>query len=326
MDPLTHFLSGVLASRAGFRRWCAQAHWVAPVAAMAPDGDALAGLWGSEIYLAWHRQWTHSLAAAPLVAVAALLPAAMRFRGRLAWGRSYLVALAAVLLHDGLDLSNAYGVRLLLPFSERWLRLDLFYIVDLWIWGLLLLAVLGPMLSRLVSREIGARDGGGRSAAVAAFVWLALYGGARWVMHERAVAVLEARLYEGRTPLRAAALPSPANPFRWRGLVETENFYAVAEVDLTGEFDPTTARILHKSGSTPEQAAAARAARSSRAFQIFLDFSQYPLWRFVPLDQPEGGVRVEAMDLRFGEPAAPRFVATAVVTAEGRVLRAWYRF
>jgi hypothetical protein len=37
------------------------------------------------------------------------------------------------------------------------------------------------------------------------------------------------------------------------------------------------------------------------------------LWRVIPLAEPEAAVRVELFDLRFGDPSAPGFVATAVV-------------
>ncbi len=326
MDPLTHFLSGVVVSRAGLNRFSPQAYWIVPLAAMAPDVDGVAGFWSAEAYLAWHRQWTHALAAAPAVAVLPLLVAALRFGRRLEWTRSYPASLLAVLLHDLLDLTNAYGVRLLLPFSDRWLRLDLLHVVDLWIWAVLLLAVLGPMLGRLVSREIGARSGSGRGAAVFALMVLVVYVGGRWMLHERAVAVLAARLYQREAPIRVAALPTPGDPFRWRGIIETPPFYATCEFNLREEFDPSTARLLHKAGETPEQAEAQRAARSSVVFRVFLDFSQYPLWRFLPVDQPDGAMQVEAMDLRFGEPPTPRFVAMALVSADGKVLRSEFRF
>lgn len=326
MDPLTHFLSGVVLNRAGLHRICSQAHWIAPLAAMAPDADVVAGFFGTENYLAWHRQWTHALVAAPAVALLPVALAWVRFGRRLEWKGGYVAALVAVAFHDLLDVTNMYGVRALLPFSKAWLRLDIFHIVDLWIWAVLLAAVLGPMLGRLVSREIGARHGGGRGAAIFALVFMLVYGAGRWLLHARAVEVLESRLYQGEVPLRVAALPFPANPLAWRGLVETGAFYATCEVNLGDEFDPTAARILHKAGSGGDETRARETARRTRAFQVFLDFSQFPLWRFTPLDAPEGAVRVEAMDLRFGEPPAPRFVATAKVTEEGKLLESGFRF
>jgi hypothetical protein len=174
---------------------------------------------------------------------------------------------------------------------------------------------------------MGAKAGSGRGLALFALAFLVLYGSFRWVLHERAVAVLEARLYDGRVPLRVAAFPSgPAGLFRWSGLVETGSFYRQFQVDLLREFDPGNGSIAYKPEPDLREAAAAEAARATYAFRVFLDFSQFPLWRFSPADSPDGALRVDVLDLRFGSPAAPGFIASAVVTADGRVHESAFRF
>src|SRR5260370_42269005 len=52
-------------------------------------------------------------------------------------------------------------------------------------------------------------------------------------------------------PLRVLAAPNPASPMRWRGLVETGDFYAVEDVNLAGDFDPGRATIFHKPEPDP---------------------------------------------------------------------------
>ena len=42
-----------------------------------------------------------------------------------------------VLLHVFMDFTNSYGVRLLMPFSERWFYGDALYIVDPWLYLIL---------------------------------------------------------------------------------------------------------------------------------------------------------------------------------------------
>ena len=79
---------------------------------------------------------------------------------KVAWGLS-IIGVASHLL---LDWTNAYGIRLLLPFSSHWFALDLNNIVDLWIWAVLLLAWLGPALGKLVSSEMGTAAGAGRGS------------------------------------------------------------------------------------------------------------------------------------------------------------------
>ena len=61
---------------------------------------------------------------------------------RIAWKMAFLVSLVGVASHLVLDLTNVYGIRLLLPFSARWLRLDITSVVDPWIWAALLLSVI----------------------------------------------------------------------------------------------------------------------------------------------------------------------------------------
>ena len=68
------------------------------------------------------------------------------------------------------------------------------------------------------------------------------------------------------------------------------------------------------------------AARLSAAFQGFLGFSQYPLWRVTPYPGLETGKLVEAFDLRFGTPLVPGFLARAVVDSRMRVVESSFQF
>ena len=46
----------------------------------------------------------------------------------------------------------------------------------------------------------------------------------------------------------------------------------------------------------------------------------------MPAGHIENATRVEALDLRFGDPQTPSFVATAIVNAQLQVVRAWFQF
>ena len=140
------------------------------------------------------------------------------------------------------------------------------------------------------------------------------------MLHARAVAALESRLYEGAVTTRVAALPGPANPMRWQGLADTGDFYAVESVDLLAGLDPTRALILYK----PPPDAAIEAARRTPAFQEFERFSQFPLWRVSPAPDLADGRMVQLTDLRFGTPSAPGFIATAILDARLKPVRAWF--
>jgi inner membrane protein len=326
MDPLTHTLTGLALSRAGLNRWSAYATPLLLLAANAPDIDIVAMAGGSTSYLHYHRHLTHSFIAIPLLALLPVLLVRLFARKPFPWKSAWLVSLVGVATHPLLDSLNAYGVRWFLPFSGEWVHLDLCSLVDLWIWAILLLAVLAPMLAKLVSSEIGARPGGGRGWAIFALCCLPLYAGGRYLEHERALAVLDSRIYDGAAPLRVAAFPDMVNPFRWRGLVVTGPSYLLYNLNLLGEFDPADGRVFYKPMLGPAESAAASAARNTEAFQVFLDFSQYPLWHFRAVDAPSPGTRVEVTDLRFGEPPRQRFVATALVGENGRVQQSGFEY
>ena len=320
MDPLTHTATGLFLSRAGLKRWTPLATPILLVAANAPDCDIVSAAAGPLSYLQYHRHWTHSLAGWPAMALASVLLVRLVARQPVRWAGALAAAMIAVGTHLALDLTNSYGVRLLLPFSGRWLAWDVTNVVDIWIWVAILLAVAGPFLARLVGSEIASGTAKvrhhGRGFAIFALLFLLLYNYGRSVLHERAVAVMNARIYRGRAPLRVAAIPDAAVPWRWRGLVETSDFYAVADLDLLRAFDPAQAAILQK----PEAQPAIQAAGRSTTIRRFLEFSRFPLWRAWPVPEPEGASQVEVVDLRFGSPARPDFAAEAVIGPAQQIL------
>jgi inner membrane protein len=318
MDPLTHTLTGLALSRAGLRRLSPWATPIALLAANAPDADVVTLAWGTTTYLEYHRHLTHSLAAVPVLAALAVLVVRLIARKPLPWRGAYLVALVAAASHPLLDWWNVYGIRLLLPFSADWLALDIVSLPDLWIWLVLLLAWVAPALAGLVSSEIGARRGTGRGWAITALLLITVFVFGRWVLHGRAVAMLDSRMYDGAAPRRVAAFPSFANPFSWRGLVDAGGFYALYDVNVLGEFDPAGGQIVYKNVAGERERNAIEIARRSDAFRAFADFSRFPVWRFSTT--ADDGLRVEATDLRFP------FTATAIVDPAGRLERAWFTF
>ena len=314
----------MLLARAGLDRFTPRAAAILLLAANAPDCDVVSALGGSLNYLHYHRHITHSLLALPVLALACV--AVVRAIGRkpINWRGAYFIALIGVGSHLLLDLTNIYGVRILLPFSGAWLRWDITGVIDFWIWAALLLAVFAPMLSDLVSGEIGAvvksRGGARRGFAIAALVLLVLYDGGRAILHGRAAAMIESRIYGGAAPLRSGAFPL-SNIFEWRGIAETAELVSVGYVDVRGGFTPSEGHIFYK----PEPSPALDVARRTTVFQEFLRFSQFPFWRVTPGER-EGTTRVEVMDLRFGDPQSPGFVATAIVDANQHVRESWFQF
>jgi inner membrane protein len=326
MDNLTHTAIGLFLSRIGFKRWTPLGTPILMLAANAPDMDLLSAAGGSLTYLHYHRHLTHSLIAMPVMALVPVVLIRLLARQPVRWLAAWAISMLAVATHLLLDYTNAYGIRLLLPFSERWLRLDITNVVDVWIWAALLLAIAAPFLGRLVGSEIGSARTKpaihGRGAAWFALIFVLLYDCGRAVLHSRAVAIAEARIYQGVAPLRVGAMPNATNPWRWQAVIETGDFYARQEVQIGAEFDPTRAAIFHK----PDPDPVIDVARRNRAIEEFLRFSQFPLWRISPAPEPENAKLVEVVDMRFGTPLAPGFVAGAVIDSRQQVLDSFFRF
>jgi inner membrane protein len=296
MDNLTHTLIGLSLSRAGLNRYYARATSLLLVAANAPDFDVVTAVRGGFFYFTCHRGYTHSLAGAPVLALAVALVFCALDRSLRKLPAAFALALAGVGSHLLLDWTNAYGVRFLLPFSAQWFSLDLVTLIDVWIWTALILATVAPLVGRLVSSELGARSGTGRGWAVFALLFVPLFDAGRAVLHQRAVTTLESRDYDGTAPLKAGAFPTPANPFEWIGVVETGQAVHRYRFNLLGAFDPDAGAIFQKPEASPALDAAARTAQ----FRAFLGFSKYPLWSAIPLTVPESATKVTVRDMRFG--------------------------
>lgn len=323
MDNLTHTLTGVVLSRAGLNRISPHATLLLVVAVNVADLDMATALGGFAAALHYHRGPSHSLAAMPVLALLVVALVRLLLRKRFAWPRAWLVSLVGVASNPLLDYTNTYGVKLLWPFSSQWLHADFIPILDPWILVLLAGALFVPWLLDLVSSDIGAKKGTGRGTAVFVLCVIALYGFGRYLLHDRAVAMLDSRLYENQAPLRVGAFPTLANPFRWTGVVEGREFFRVLpDLNLLEEFYPSSGAVYYKPEPRPE----IDKARDTAAFRVFLEFSQWTLWRVAPVPDPQNGVQVEALDLRFGSPGQSHFAATSVLDGSGRLLSSALRF
>ena len=310
MEPITHFLTGACLGRAGFNRKTALATATMTLAAEAPDLDVLGRFRGPVFAFAHHRGCTHSFLGLFLVSVVVvgLIYLTWRLRGRKTnapnlpprWGLLFLLAYLAGLSHILLDFTNNYGIRPFWPFWEKWYSWDIVFIAEPLLWAVLVLGLVVPAFLALVNQEIGMRQKGprGRMAAIMALLAMVLVWAVRDYEHRRAVNALRARTYEQADPIRVAAFPTYVNPFKWYGVVETQNFYALAEVNsLTPEVDPRgTMEIRYKPAETP----VTLAAKQSFLGRVYLDWARFPTVETEPT--PTGGHLVRFYDLRFDQP------------------------
>jgi inner membrane protein len=187
LDNLTHSLVGALLGRAGLKRLTPLAMPALIVSANLPDIDGwVAPLFGVPGLVA-HRGFTHGiggLVTLPFL-TAAIIYLWQRLRpskeGRVRLGGLLILGFIGVLSHDFLDYLTGYGTRLLEPLSHRWFYGDTLFIVDPWVW---LMLILGLELSWRAER-LG-RDW--RVPALTAFSVFAGYVAINFAISERAVA------------------------------------------------------------------------------------------------------------------------------------------
>jgi inner membrane protein len=317
MDNLTHSLTGLMLSQAGLNRFYPRATLVLLLSANIPDIDIVAIARGPLFYFEQHRGITHSLAALPVMALLSALLACAFGRSMRGWLAAWGLAIIGVASHLLLDWTNTYGIRLFLPFSSQWFHLDLNNLFDLLVWAVLLLAWLGPLMGRLVSSEIGAKSSAGRGMAIFALSFFLIYDFGRLLSHQRAIEILNSRLYQDGPPTRVAAFPTAGvSPFEWQGWVERPEFVMRFQVNVRQEFDPAAGAIIYK----PAPSAAIDAASQAHPVRVFLRFAQYPLWSVSAADNPEGAHDVTVNDLRFP------FGATALVDSSNRVISSSFHY
>ncbi|HEX4912333.1 MAG TPA: metal-dependent hydrolase, partial [Vicinamibacterales bacterium] len=136
MDNVCHSLLGAALGKAGLARRTPLGMTTLVVANNLPDVD-VAVFATDTLAMSFRRGWTHGVlaqATLPIALTVIIVLCDRLFRrhavDRVKAGQLLLLSYIGVLLHVFLDFLNSYGVRLLMPFSERWFYGDALYIVD----------------------------------------------------------------------------------------------------------------------------------------------------------------------------------------------------
>ena len=241
------------------------------------DVDLLSALFGPTAYFFARRTFTHSLLGTLVVIALAALFTRYLAKKEIEPLAVLLppVAIAAA-LHVLLDLFQSEGVALLWPLYPARFALDWLPSLDPWILAILIAGILIPELFRLVSSEIGAKGKAprGRNGAIVSFTLIAVYTGARAILHSGSVASLGPHSYHGESARRTAAFPDALSILTWHGAVETQSWLCQADVPAGQgkSFDPENADCLHK----PEASAELDAAQKTDVARKYLQAMPFP--------------------------------------------------
>lgn len=282
VDPITHTLAGATMARAGLDRRTPLAAVTLMLAANAPDIDIAAAFGSRNATLAWRRGWTHGPLAwllLPFIVAGIMLAWDRWVRRRRTPGAApapaaalLLLATIGVLSHPLLDWLNTYGVRLLMPFSDRWFRGDSVFIIDPFLWVMFAVGLLGarcvlPDLPR--ARRIARAGGGAALVYIALMIAVSVAGErlGRSAAESRGISGIREVLYS----------PRPANPMAADVIVKTAGGYHFGT--LRWLFDP---RVTFDDGMIAlgdwNSSAVAR-ARADPAVRKYLVWSQFPYVR-----------------------------------------------
>ena len=301
MDNLCHTLVGAAFGEAGLKRQTRFGNATLMIASNLPDIDVL--VFATDVpSVAFRRGWTHGTLAQALLPVAltaAMLCAARVFRPRddeppVRAGGLLLLSYIGVLSHVGLDLLNSYGVRLLMPFSNRWFYGDALFIIDPWLW---LTLGIGIWLTRSGRIAVASRH----ALTLAAIYIAAMCLNARVA---RGIVLNEWRAERGGDPVSLMAAPVPIAPYRRQVIVDAGPVYETGTLTLLPR--RLTLEVIVPKNDTDPRVARARDAPNIRAFLVW---SRFPYWT---IEETSDGTRVTVSDLRFVGRGAP-FVQSVVI-------------
>jgi inner membrane protein len=298
MDPVCHTLAGAALGEAGLKQRTSLGMATLLLAANVPDVDVLVYATDA-LHVHVRRGWTHGplgLAVLPLLLVGVMLGWDRLVRQRRAHAPPpasaaglALLAYVGALSHPVLDFLNSYGIRLLMPFSERWFYGDALYIVDPWMYVLLGGAVLGARWQ--------ARRGAARPQRVAriglglAAIYVALMLASNLVARATVRAGLERAGLPADT--RFMVTPVAANPFTREVLIDAGDRYEKGFLwfEPRPHFRPAGYSIR-----TNHEDPAARAAAATTRGQQYLGWSRFP---FFIVERFGGQTRVHVNDARY---------------------------
>jgi inner membrane protein len=309
LDNLTHSLVGLTVAKTGLERLSPGATFLCVLAANSPDCDIIVLAFGDRWdFLQHHRGITHAIIG--VIFLALLLPliftgvdrlwARLRHRPPKTKFRGLLIAsFIASATHPLLDWTNNYGIRFLLPWNQRWFYGDLVFIVDPFIWMVLLVGLL--VIWRM-------RDQTKAKIALVSLAIVVAYWGALGFAHSRALARGRGEVARMLWPtseklLRVAAMPTLANPLRWDFVFETDKATYRFPIRLHG--DPRPSRVVSYPKPSGRLDAALQEVSQEKPAHVFLGFARFPV---AQLADPGCTTQtlLQLADLRYTEPGRSR--------------------
>jgi len=306
MDTFTHMVTGAVIARAIHDEKLGKWGMVTGlVTAAFPDADFVFGLLNRQLYLQYHRDFTHSLLLIPFYALF-FSWLFIKISKRPYFWSFYKVCLSVLLSHVLLDLLTSYGTMIFSPFFKHRFSWDLVFIIDLIFSGIIFL----PWLASLFFKRVAKWICRGSLVGLAAYILFC------WFQHGQALEEVK-DFSEGLSGkiIQTAALPQPVSPFRWALYVETEDKVFQGFVDLRKRelskaavsrdsffarlnslYDPPGSISFRSRDKLPDSPWMEKAI-ATKGLKFYFLFARFPAVKSVY--SRDGTHRVEFMDVRF---------------------------
>ena len=296
MDTITQMAFGAVVGQAGWRkrfgRWSLAA---GALAALLPDLDVI--IQTGDPFAGWiyHRGISHSIVVAPLIGLLAGFSFWYYFNRKYQKGDRSLIDLAerkalgawlwlgvmAVTTHIWLDVMTPYGTQIFAPLSDTRFALNAMPIIDLTYTAILVVAITMGVSIRVPARIAQAVAG---VAIFASVIWQVF----AWNINEQAEMKARAQF---DSSAQVTSYPTLFTPYLRRINVELPEqiyigFWNGAAEKIDWRVFPKQAHPLTEK------------FKETRAFRIFYWFARQKIfWRIH--DKANGGVRIEAHDMRY---------------------------
>jgi len=297
VDNFTHSLAGWALGQAGLKSTTRKGLAALILGANMPDIDVFFGGFPWEP-LSTHRGFTHSLVGGIVVLPAVLFGLLLAldrwqvlrgktFKSGLPLNKGWLLALCylGALTHPLLDLQTTYAVQLFSPFSGLWYHADSIFIIDVWIWSILSLAIAWSRKAEAQGREWRLVP---QAAIAVVLIYIAFNIGLSDTAKSRVIA---------RAPQADAIFASPPPVLFWRRQMawREDGTYRYAYFSMLGGLGPTS-RPIHPNLDHP---LVQEARLSDPSMHRFLRWSVLP---FAYATRERCSVRVSIGDARYLDP------------------------
>lgn len=300
MDMASHALIGLTlyqTRRSRFPQYEPAVFWAAMIGSEMPDFDIIYYLEGSMAFLLNHRGMTHSIPG--LTIMSAVLTYLVRQRySSPNYSTIFKWAFSASLLHVFLDALNTWGTKVLFPFDNQWIALDILPFFDI---PLILLCTISLLCGYCVPVN-------SRRYAITALCVFFIYIGGRGLLHEHLVH--EVLLQYTANPIQKVSVLPTVNPLHWQTIIETKTSVQLAELNaLDGHMNYTAWYPTYEDPLLSK-------VRSDVSVSQVLPFFRYPT---LSLQHEAGKSTVTISDLYFGTNSDRR--ATFELKHDGSVVQ-----